>query len=83
MSLYPTKTRLGLLRDIAEDRVFTDVTAEHARIVFAPNAPDEWQTQQTVTSRVEELEREGWIEEHGCSSWRLTDAGREVLDGAS
>lgn len=81
--LYPTPTRIQLLRDVANSQVFTDLTADYTRIVLAPNAPAEWQTQQTVTKRVEELEKAGWIEEINNVDWHLTDKGREILAGAS
>jgi hypothetical protein len=83
MDLYPTPTRVNLLRDVDEGRVFTDVTAEHDRVVLVPNAPTEWQTQRLVTVRMAEVERAGWVEEYDAAMWRLTDKGREILAGAS
>jgi hypothetical protein len=82
VNLYPTPTRIQLLRDIANAQVFTDLTADTARVVLCPYAPTEWQTQQTVTKRVQELESAGWVAETDGADWVLTDAGREILRGA-
>lgn len=81
--LYPTPTRLALLRDVANGQVMTDITRNEDVILLFPNAPTEWQTRQGVTSRVRELERVGWVEEDyddGHWEWQVTAAGRAVLD---
>jgi hypothetical protein len=78
--LYPTRTRLQLLRDVRDGKVGTDITADVERIVLWPYAPTEWQTQQTVTARVLELEQAGWVRRSASgAAWLLTDAGEKVL----
>jgi hypothetical protein len=76
MSLYPTKTRVQLLRDIDAGNVITDFWEGMTRIVLDdPEAGD----LRTVTARVQELERAGWCERHEFGpSWRLTDTGRAI-----
>lgn len=84
MSLYPTKTRLRLLLDIANSQVGTDIRADHDRIILWPDAPTSWQDQVVVTARVRELEHAGWVTLDQAEVWWLvTDAGREVLEAAS
>lgn len=78
--LYPTKARLKLLRQIRNSQVGTDLLAERERIVLWPYAPTEYQTQQTVTARVRELEAAGWVRRSASGAdWLLTDEGRKVL----
>jgi hypothetical protein len=81
--LYPTKNRRALLDAIANGQVLTDITAPVLDvIVLFPNAPTEWQTRQTVTARVRELERAGWVEEDDAGvEWRTTDAGEAARTG--
>lgn len=71
--LYPTKTRLALLRDVADGRV---------KRRFGVDI-DTW-TDRTVTFRMEELERAGWVElgefVGRSQQWQITPAGRAVLD---
>ena len=83
--LYPTKTRLALLADVANSQVYTDITAEAADsgediIWLFPDAPTVWETRHKVTARIREMERAGWVEEVGCQ-WALTDVGLDVLLG--
>lgn len=79
--LYPTRTRLHLLAQVANSQVAMDVTDDRGhRIVLWPDAPTSWQDQTTVTVRVRELERAGWVVLDTAGVWwLLTDAGREVL----
>lgn len=85
MRLYPTTTRLRLLRQIANGQVGIDLTADLGyRAVLWPDAPTSWQDQVTVTARVNELERAGWVRrDDGEVWWLVTDAGNEVLAAAS
>lgn len=80
--LYPTKTRLALLRAIQNSQVQVDTTAENFVVVLFPDAPTSWQDRQVVTARVIEVERAGWVELRPWDGWQLTAAGRAVLDGA-
>ncbi|GLH94920.1 hypothetical protein [Phytohabitans aurantiacus] len=81
--LYPTKTRRALLDAIANAQVLTDITAPALDVILLfPNAPTEWQTRQTVTARVRELEAAGWVEEDDAGvEWRTTDAGEAARTG--
>lgn len=71
--LYPTPTRLALLRDAADGYVhrFGSVDTDRSgRVVIA---------------RIAELERAGWVKldppvADRWRFWRLTPAGRAVLD---
>lgn len=91
MSLYPTKTRLALLADVADGRVY-------GRYVAASTAFDSYSLREDgrgpgskVTSRMVELEQAGWVRRGTAQStsyfsrrpWCLTDAGRAVLAGGS
>lgn len=78
--LFPTPTRLALLRDIDAGHVLVDTTVEKFTVVLFPDAPTSWQDRQTVTARVIELEVAGWAELAPWHGWQLTDAGRAVLD---
>lgn len=79
--LYPTKTRLMLLRDVAgihregDGRSYVhwgdDCYCRGGRIT------------RKVTAAMDEMERAGWIAPESPRGWHLTDAGRAVLDGAS
>lgn len=77
MSLFPTRTRLRLLRAIADGDVWRGVDGRDGDD-FGGN----------VTSRTAELSAHGWVvlgdvyDDRGRRQWRLTDAGRAVLDGA-
>lgn len=81
--LYPTRTRLDLLRAVdAQQVVDGDVSGD-------PDAQGEhwvcpeFEDPVRVTARIAELARAGWVElPDGHAIWRLTDAGRAVLDGA-
>jgi hypothetical protein len=82
--LYPTPSRLDLLRAVAAGEVFG---SHHHKTM-------KWRVrwgQATVTSRVTELAVAGWVGVGASTGWsyyarkpyELTDAGRAVLDGAS
>jgi hypothetical protein len=77
--LYPTKTRLALLRAVLAENV-VDGPDEHGQIhaweIDPPYAP------RKVNSRINELKAAGWVAEHR-NTYRLTPAGRRVLDGAA
>jgi hypothetical protein len=81
--LYPTKTRLALLRQVANSQVMTDPTAEHHHVVLFPDAPDVWANRVTVTARIDELERAGWVVDNEAEVfWHPTEAGLAVLAAA-
>lgn len=82
-SPHPTKTRLALLQDVADGHVYCVVDGTDYNSSYAPGLP------RKVNAAVGELERAGWVglEMHGddipgAGNWRLTDAGREVLEAA-
>jgi hypothetical protein len=87
--LYPTKTRLALLRDVAGEHI--------TRNYFADGERDTDGDGDKVTARIAEAEKAGWVHlddkvwttinvfDGGWWTlryWRLTDAGRALLDGA-
>ena len=76
MSLYPTPTRLALLRDVGAQRIVRQPSGASTH---------EWAT---VTGRMADLERAGWVHlvdlsGDGTLCWLLTDAGRRVLGDAT
>ena len=76
--LYPTKTRLALLRSIADGRVTADWDSR------GDTAWTDERSGRVVTSRVREMSRAGWVVIASIvDDLSLTDAGREVLRGAS
>ncbi len=78
--LYPTPSRLALPEAIGQDAVLDGITDETDGDIWWTDLLD---PPRKVTARVLEAERAGWVEQgpDGCF-WRLTDAGRAVLDGA-
>ena len=75
MNLYPTPTRLALLRDVGAQRIVRQPSGDSTH---------EWAK---VTGRMAELEHAGWVRlvdlsGDGTLCWLLTDAGRRVLGGA-
>lgn len=71
MILYPTKTRLVLLRDVAYGEITRDADG------------DSWNARHyKMTSRIEELEQAGWIALEEGKVWRPTGVGRAVLAAA-
>lgn len=77
-SLYATKTRVALLRDVLAGDV-VEGPDEHGTIwtwlIDPPYAP------RKVSSRIRELRAAGWVEQVGIE-WYLTAAGIAVLDAA-
>lgn len=69
--LYPTPTRLRLLREVDAEEIIRR-SDDGASVDL-----DGYR----VTAKVAELAAAGWVELDG-SVWRLTAAGREVLDAA-
>ncbi len=67
--LYPTKTRVALLEHVETGRVFRDVIGD-----------DYISADRKVNARIVEVERAGWVQLDKTDTWRLTDAGRAVLD---
>lgn len=81
--LFPTPTRLRLLAQIDNGQVLTDITRDDDQDVIwlFPDAPTSWWDRRKVTAQVRELEAAGWVEEFmPGGTWRLTDAGRDVLE---
>lgn len=83
--LRPTKTRLELLRAVAKRKVWH--THGGAADLFAWWQVDGEFGGVTVTARCDEQVRAGWIALEPAASdyrhyYRITDAGRAVLDGA-
>jgi hypothetical protein len=90
VSLYPTKTRLALLQDVADGLVsehypFHRHSPPYTDVDRGPGVSPRWVK---VTSRIEEMRRAGWVEIHAnpgfsmrlSTRWHLTAAGREVLE---
>lgn len=84
--LYPTPTRLALLRQVANGQVCTDFMASIDTeggddvIVLFPDAPTAWSDRRRVTARIREMEAAGWVRELTGGDWFLTDAGQALLD---
>lgn len=80
-TLYPTKTRLALLRAVAAGNVIDLPDDKHDAIsTFDTTGAEEGEPARRVSARVDELARAGWV----CYgrdgvTLGLTDAGREVL----
>jgi hypothetical protein len=72
--LYPTKTRLALLRDVGAARVYY---AESGQIMR--NTDGRFPLRATVA--VKELERAGWVHLGKNGTYELTTEGGEVLAG--
>jgi hypothetical protein len=82
VSLHPTKTRLRVLRAVAEDRVTESTWFPYPSYMQDPD-PDG--RSRTVTDICRSMRIAGWVElaprGHSRSrSWMLTDAGRAVLE---
>ena len=79
-ALYPTPTRLALLRQVANSQV---QSGDSDGVLLYPDAPDAWDNPQTVTARIYEMERSGWAVEanpgHPGSWWTPTVDGYAVL----
>lgn len=77
--LFPTKTRLTLLRDVAVGEVW-----QRRDGVSTTTGTIGLDTQDlvVVTARIAELESAGWVHLYAHAlawQWQLTDVGREVL----
>jgi hypothetical protein len=85
MSLHPTPSRLALLQAISDG----DVQREYP--ILPDPEVDVWlgAGRRTVTARVAELEREGWVKlgqplhphHKATRPWLVTPAGRMILAG--
>lgn len=72
--LYPTKTRLALLADVAAGRVIDDED-------FTPMLHHDEGTSR-VAAAILEMEAAGWVEQVRVDHvWSLTIVGRDVLEG--
>lgn len=74
--LYPTPTRLALLRDVQAERITRRLGGSYDANGYS------------VSARMIELRQAGWVQLVDLTGdfqyvWKLTDAGRAVLDGAS
>lgn len=73
MSLHPTPTRVALLDQVRLGRVFRDVIGDSYI-----------SGDRKVNAAIREMQAAGWVELHvnpgALDYWRLTEAGREVLD---
>lgn len=79
--LYPTKTRLALLRDIRDGHVIEGPVEPWAGDVWNTARAETGDQARKVTARVHELEDAGWVECGGdLTTWSLTAAGRAVLE---
>lgn len=77
--LHPTKTRLGLLKAVAQDDVFRWFKDGEDYQSLTAKGPD-----LKVTSRIAELEQAGWVElgrpgDVVGRPWRTTTDGYAVL----
>lgn len=75
MSLYPTPTRLALLRDVEAGRVVGHLPYA---VLLSPDARP-----RHVPDRMRELKRARWVEQIDTEvgeGWRLTAVGQAVLD---
>lgn len=78
--LFPTPTRLALLREVAAGNVMEVVTEEtEGHTWLLPVEVDE--KPRKVCARIDEMLRAGWVIQDEAF-WRITHTGRAVLDGA-
>lgn len=78
--LYPTRTRLALLREVRDGRVHIDLTADDETFLWFPYAPTQWQDRTVVTARVQEQLNAGWLQlDEDRWELDLTNEGRAVL----
>ncbi len=85
MSLFPTPTRLALLDAVRAGHVRHGIGPDgvpgRRRQPGAWDIHDPFRGPQKVTAAIAEMEAAGWVERPDrTAEWRLTDAGREVLD---
>lgn len=82
MSLYPTPSRLALLRAVSYGEVLEGITDEHAGVTWLTTGAEDGEPARKVTARIDEMHRAGWVElADDAVTWRLTELGRIVLDG--
>lgn len=83
--LFPTKTRLALMRAVAAGHVLQLPDEERGDLAtFDTTDAEIGAPARRVNARAAELERAGWVRLMADDvTYRLTDAGRAVLDGAS
>jgi hypothetical protein len=77
--LHPTPTRLKLLRAVRAGDVLEGINDEHTYLLQHPDPALK------VCARIKEADAAGWVElpEDGAPLyWRLTEAGRKVLEEA-
>lgn len=81
--LYPTKTRVQLLMDVADGLVVADARSETIwrDETLAGFYDPLTATRAKVTARARELEDAEWIQLGRNYTYKLTDAGRAVLAG--
>ncbi len=76
--LYPTKTRLDLLRTVNAGDVMEGLTEDTQGHTWLTSYTD---PARKVCARIAEAEAAGWVELNEPNPvWALTDAGRAVLD---
>lgn len=81
--LFPTKTRLELLLAVEHGVVLFLPDEEHGDFAtFDTTDAEIGVAARRVSSRIDELERAGWVHLHANGmTWLLTDLGRSILDG--
>jgi hypothetical protein len=70
--LTPTPTRLALLADVAAGNVVGSLYG-HIRCTVDG-------LRRTVTLRIWDMHRAGWVRSNADHTWHLTDTGRTILD---
>lgn len=77
--LYPTPTRLVLLREVDAGNVIDGINDDHAYLLDEPGEP------RKVCARIAEAERAGWVfyDDANPPYWQLTVLGRSILARAS
>ena len=72
--LYPTPTRLALLADVAAGHVVGSLYGHIINTAYG--------LRRTVTLRIWDMHRAGWVRSNADDIWQLTDVGRTILEGA-
>jgi predicted transcriptional regulator len=75
-TLYPTKTRLDLLRAVENRRVFT------ANGITVRRTDGDQNLNRRCDAVVREMEAAGWVRLGNTGTYELTDAGRDLLEAA-
>jgi hypothetical protein len=91
MDLYPTPTRVALLREIDDrpGKVYSCLDFDTSERVSYWRKEDG--SERAVTAKCSQMERAGWLRLGAAGGpsmysrrpWELTDKGREILAGAS